>query len=160
MMNWMEQTRDMMKVWMDSQQQMMKTFTDSMMGTPSSPTADAASSAWDRTLKTWESSFKNFIETQALWARMFVRNTMSGMEGEQAAAFTKAIEETTQMWTEAQQALWENWSMMVRQMDPSKMGDMMSPEGMTKMMEMWREQMKKVADMQAEWQKQMQDMMK
>lgn len=158
-MNWMEQTRDMMKVWMDSQQQMWKSFTEGMTPATAAPPADA-SSAWDRTLKTWESSFKNFIETQALWARMFVRNMMSGMEGEQADAFVKAIEESTKLWTDAQQALWENWSMMVRQLDPDKMSDMVSSDNIQKMMDSWREQLQKVMDMQAQWSKQMMDMMK
>ncbi len=156
MMNWMEQTRDMMKEWMDSQQQMWKSFTE---GVPP-VTAPTDAVAWERILKTWESSFKNFIETQALWARMFVRNMMSGIEGEQAEAFVKAIEESTKMWTDTQQALWENWSMMVRQMDPAKMSDVISSDSMGKMMESWREQMQKVMDMQTQWSKQMMDMMK
>ena len=151
-MNWMDQTQDMLKVWMESTEKMWKGWTEAMGEKP-------ADGAWDRTLKTWENSFKNFIETQALWARMWVRNTMAGMEGEQSEAFVNAVEESTKLWTETQQMLWNNWAQMIKQLDPSKLMDSVDTDG-KKMMDAWQEQMQQVMTMQTEWSKQMMDMMK
>lgn len=152
-MNWMEQSQDMLKAWMDSTQKMWKGWTDGMTGEQS---ADAT---WDRILKTWENSFKNFIETQALWARSWARNMMANVDGEQSEAFVKAVEDSTKVWTEVQESLWQSWSGMIKNFDPSNMMENMQTEG-KKMMDAWQAQMQKIVEMQAEWSKQMTDMAK
>lgn len=151
-MNWMEQSQSMLKSWMDSTQQMWKSWTDSMG-------EQAPDASWDRVLKTWENSFKNLIETQALWTRSWARNMMSGMDSEHSDAFVKAVEESTKMWTDMQLAMWESWSSIIKQFDPAKMNENMNTEG-RKMMEAWQEQMQKMQEMQTKWSEQMMTMMK
>jgi hypothetical protein len=150
-MNWMEQSQNMLQSWMDSTQQLWKTWSDNMGD-------QAPDASWDRVLRTWENSFKNLIETQALWTRSWARNMMNGVDGEQSAAFVKAVEDSTKMWTDMQLTMWQSWSTMMKQFDPTQMSENMNTEG-HKMMEAWQEQMQKMMDMQAKWSKQMMDMM-
>jgi hypothetical protein len=141
-MNWLEKTQEMVKSWMDEQEQMWKSWTDSL---------DAPTGAnWGRTIKTWENSFKNFIETQALWTRTWVRNMSNEVDAEGFDEFAKSVEALTNTWVEAQQQLWGNWFEMVKNMDPEEMSGAMKTET-TEAMRQWQDSLEKMAEAQKSW---------
>lgn len=141
-MDWLEKTQDMVKTWMDSQEKMWANWTDSL---------EAPSAAnWTKTVKTWESSFKNFIETQALWARMWMRNAATEANMEGLDEFMKSAEGMTNTWVEAQQQLWSNWFAMLKNFDPADMTDKTKAEA-DKAMQAWQEGMNKMLQTQREW---------
>lgn len=141
-MDWLQKSQEMMKGWMDTQEKMMKSWTESV------ETPDLTS--WDKTMKTWENSLKNFVETQALWARSSVRNMsensdIAGMDG-----YVKTVEDMTNSWVKAQQQLWSNWFQMIKHMDPAKMGKDFPQEAMQAMAG-WQDQMEQLLENQREW---------
>lgn len=153
-MDWLQQTQDMMKVWMDTQQKMWGSWTTTAKELGEKPSAGA----WDKTVQAWQNSFKNLIETQALWARMWARSISSSNDSEQTAAFVKGVEDMTNAWVQTQEMLWNNWFDMVRQLNPANMGDNMQDQT-GKAIASWQEQMQKIMDAQNEWTKQWSTMM-
>jgi polyhydroxyalkanoate synthesis regulator protein len=141
-MDWLKRSQDMINSWMETQQKMWKSFTDA------AEMPDMAS--WDKLMKTWENSLKNFVESQALWARSWVRNASEQFDVPGADMFVKAVEEMTNTWTEMQQQLWRNWFEMMKNFDPSKMTPGFQEEA-TKAMQGWQDQMKKLLETQREW---------
>jgi hypothetical protein len=141
-MDWFQQTQEMMKGLMDSQQKLWQSWTE---GAQTSPASN-----WTKTLKTWENSFKNFMDTQATWTRMWVRGLSENTEIEGIEDFTKSVEEMTHKWVETQQKLWENWFEMLKQFDPEKTSATIKTDA-EKAMTLWQDNMKKVLDTQTEW---------
>lgn len=140
MMNWYQQSQDMMKSWMDIQQQMMNAMTQSAT-TPNTP-----SDNWDQTLQSWENAFKNAMETQALLTRMWARNMTVGLSADAAQAFTSSIEQMSNTWSEMQSLMLSNWFKVLKSMNPSSL-----EEQSTTAMKQWQESMQQMMQMQNEW---------
>lgn len=145
MMDWFKKNQEMMTSWMETQQKMM----NSMM--PQSNTlADVDSPMdYDRMLRTWETSFKNMMETQTLMTRMWARNMAMGMPAEAGDNFVKSVEQMTQTWTEMQSMMMTNWFSMMRDMNPAQMQDM--PDDAVNAMEAWQSNMQKMMESGQEW---------
>jgi hypothetical protein len=141
-MSWLEKTQEMFKSWLDSQQELWKGWTES---------ADMPSAAtWSKTLKIWENSFKNFVETQALWTRTWVRNMAAEFEVEGMDDFVQSTEDLTNTWVKAQHQLWSNWFEMVKNMDPNEMSDEVKAEA-TEIMQSWQNNLEKMVEAQRSW---------
>lgn len=155
MMDWVKQTQDLFKTWMDTQQKMWANWTDATQSAADSQ----SSNLWSQSVNTWANGFKNFVETQALWARMWARNMISGSESRGAEAFVKAVEDMTHMWVDMQQKLWNNWFEIVRQFNPADITENTQGQ-MLKAMESWQSTLGKIMDAQTEWTKQWAEMIK
>lgn len=141
-MDWLQKSQEMMKGWMDTQEKMWKSWTDAVQ------TPDVSN--WDKTMKTWENSLKNFVESQALWARSWVRNLSENADFAGMDDYVKTVEEMTNAWVQAQQQLWSNWFQMIKKMDPQKMSDNFPQEAM-QAMSGWQGQMEELLKTQQEW---------
>ena len=141
-MDWLEKTHEMVETLMESQEKMWQTWTESAKA-PSNTT-------WEKTVKTWENSFKNFIETQALWARMWLRgiNTNTTVEG--ADELVTNLEDMTRSWVDAQQQIWNNWFQMLKSFDPEQFNANTQGE-MDKAMKTWKDGLQKLMVSQREW---------
>ena len=141
-MEWFDKTQKMLKDLMDTQKQMWENWTESI----DTPTA----SGWQKTLKTWENSLNNFVEQQALWTRMWVRNLNANADIEGMEDLTKSIEEMSRSWVDAQQQMWGNWFEMMRGVNPEEMTDEMK-DNAQQAAQSWQTNMQKMMDMQKEW---------
>ncbi|MCI0708794.1 MAG: hypothetical protein L0154_01410 [Chloroflexi bacterium] len=138
-MEWLDKSQEMIKSWMDSTEKMWKQLTDSV----EMPTAGA----WNKALKTWEHSFNNFVETQALWMRMAMRNASSSANIEGMDEFVKSMEEMTNNFVEMQKSMWGSWFSLVKNMNPESMTDEMKAQAQ-KGMDAWKDGMQKVIEAQ------------
>jgi hypothetical protein len=150
-MDWLQQSRGMLKNWMDMQDSMWRSW----LNTSDKPSQNA----WEHSLQTWENGFKNYTEMQAMWARMWARNMMTGNDTDGAKAFVGAVEDMTKTWVDLQTALLDSWLKMAKMMDPAQMQTDM-PDDMQTYMDAWREQLTKMMDMQREWSEQAAKLMK
>ena len=141
-MDWLQKSQEMMKGMMDTQEKMWKSWTEAVQ------TPDLAN--WDKTMKTWENSLKNIVESQALWARSWVRNLSENTDLAGMDEYVKTVETMTNAWVEAQQQLWSNWFQMVKKIDPKKMGANFPEEAM-QAMSGWQGQMEQLLKNQREW---------
>ncbi len=152
-MDWLKQSQDMFKMWADAQQKMVSTLTDAVKKAGDMPSLDV----WQRTVQTWESSVKNLIETQGLWARMWARAASAGSDLPNVDEFVKTIEDMTRTWVETQLQLWQNWFNMVKEFNPTQMNESMQDQ-VAKARDGWQDTMQKVMDVQADWAKQWMEM--
>lgn len=141
-MDWLKQGQEMFKVWMDAQQKTWESWTES-----TSKAAEADESGqWAQTLQTWENAFKNLMETQALWARMWARSVAGVAQVQGGEEFAKAVEEMSRIWVETQEKLMGSWFALFKQMDTAR-----PSKDVQQAMKTWQENMQKLVDAQTEW---------
>jgi hypothetical protein len=138
-MEWLDKTQEMVKSWMNTTEDMWKQWTDSI--------ELPGSGNWNKALKTWENSFNNFIETQALWMRMGLRNISTSANVEGMDDMLKSMEEMTNNFVEMQKSMWGSWFTMVKNINPDNMTEEMKQQAQ-KGMDAWKEGMQKVMEAQ------------
>ena len=138
-MEWLDKTQEMVKSWMSTTEDLWNQWTDSI--------ELPGSGNWNKALKTWENSFNNFIETQALWMRMGLRNISTNSNVEGMDDMLKSMEDMTNNFVEMQKSMWGSWFTMVKNMNPDNMTEDMKEQAQ-KGMDAWKEGMKKVMEAQ------------
>jgi hypothetical protein len=141
-MDWLKQTEEMVKNWMDAQQKIWHSWSENL--------PNPATTSWDKTVAAWENSFKNFVESQSLWSRMWMRGMMEKSPVEGTGDMMKVMEEMTRTWEETQLKVWGAWFELVQKFNPEDMSENLKTD-LESAMTTWQENLKKVLDTQNEW---------
>lgn len=148
MMDWAEQTEEMMKTWTETQKNMWDNWLEMVQqGTGQTQAAEL----WQKTIETWENTVKSSLDTQMEWINTWAEklNQTEGVSDEMTE-WTKQAQNMSKRWNETQQQLWQSWFDMVKKADPVKMAGAWGEESQ-KAFKAWQESAQKAMDSQMEW---------
>jgi hypothetical protein len=105
----------LMTSWADAQQKMLEGWLDLLQGTEQ----PSRKMVWSETVKAWQSTVQETLDTQARWLRDWTRRIQvtSGSPTE----LRKNVQQAQVLllrWTEAQQQQWQGWFHLVQHLGP------------------------------------------
>jgi hypothetical protein len=109
------QEESLVSTWADAQQKVLAGWLDLLQETQ----RPSRTVAWNETVKAWQTSVQETLDTQARWLRDWTGRVQvtSGSPTE----LRKNVQQAQMLllrWTEAQQHLWQGWFHLVQQLGP------------------------------------------
>lgn len=147
-MDWSKQMEESMKAWTEMQRKMLESWQETVKQTFTPPASN-----WERTVGAWETSLNSLLKAQRDWCIGWA-GSFTSQEGapEEAAAWTKQLQEMTSHWCEFQSDLWSGWFQMLRSFEPTTMpGTGAWTADAQQVVKNWQEQMAKMVEAQSEW---------
>jgi hypothetical protein len=155
MMDWTKQAEQMVHTWTDVQRQMLDTWLTPMKGLASGQ-SEAAASEYLKGLEAWEGAVQKSLDAQANWLRLLTESmTANKNPADVATAWSDQTREMTQIWSDANEQLWQHLQASTKEFDPSKAVTAESWQKQSEaMMQAWKDASEAVRKTIADWNKQ------